>query len=85
MRFNKSNDQTLSKETNVLNEICYSSNEELCRIATPSTQINPSHVGNVEQAVEQENLIGYLSCYNMRGRNHLMRRNALGDIWNFEA
>ena len=81
MRFNKSNDQNLPKKTNMLNEICYSSNEELSRIATSLTPINPSHVGNVEQ----ENLIGYLSCCNIRGRNHLMRRNALGDIWNFEA
>ncbi len=80
MRFNKSNDQILPKEKNLLNEICYSSNQELSQIATPPTQINSSHVGNVEQ----ENLIGYLS-FNMKGRNHLMRRNALGDIWNFEG
>ena len=79
MRFKKSTDQNLSEETNMFTENSNSS------IETP-TPVNSSHINNdIEQTIERQNLICYLSCCNISGRNYLTRRNAFGDIWNFEA
>jgi hypothetical protein len=83
MKFKQLSDQTTPKE---FNENSTSSSDDLNRIERTSVPVNSTHViTHQESSNDRQDLISYLACYNILGRNHLMRRNAFGDIWNFTA
>ena len=82
MKFKQLSDQTTPKE---FNENSNSSSDDLTRMGT-SVPVSSTHVTiRQESSIDRQDLISYLACCNILGRNHLMRRNAFGDIWNFAA
>ncbi len=82
MKFKQLSNQSTPKE---FNENSDSSSDDLTRIST-SMPVSSTHVTiRQESSIDRQDLISYLACCNILGRNHLMRRNAFGDIWNFAA
>ena len=83
MKFKQLSDQTTPKE---FNENSNSISDDLSRMERASVPVNSTHATiHQESSIDRQDLISYLACCNILGRNHLMRRNAFGDIWNFAA